>query len=110
MTAYETKQARINATSDGANTVITGVAGHTIIVLAYALNANAAGVVTLQDSAGSPAIFASFEFVDGGGIAFAGSMDAPAFRIAEGNGFVISNAAGVDCLGHVTYVLKRGRG
>jgi hypothetical protein len=60
--------------------------------------------------AGSPAVFASFELVDGGGVSYAGSVETPAFRVVEGNALVISNAAGVDCLGHITYALKRGRG
>jgi len=106
---YELKHARINATADGANTVIAAVAGSSIIVLGYGLTVNAAGVITFQDSAGSPAVFASFELVDSGGISYAGTIESPAFRVAEGNGFVISNATGVDTLGHITYVLKRGR-
>lgn len=97
--------ARVNATSDGANTVVTGTAGKRIVVLGYAINANAAGVVTIQDSAGSPGVLASFEFVDGGGAAYAGSENAPAFEVPVGLNLVVSNAAGVDCLGHVTYIL-----
>jgi hypothetical protein len=110
VTPFELRFARVNATADGANTVITGVAGHYIFVVNYAINANAAGVVTFQDSAGSPAVFASFELTDGGGVSFAGTPDSPAFKVAEGLNFVISNAVGVDCLGHVAYYLKRGRG
>jgi hypothetical protein len=101
---------RVNATSDAANTVVTGTAGHSIVVVNYALNANAAGVITIQDSAGSPAVYASFELTDGGGVSFAGTWDAPAFKVAEGLNLVISNAAGVDTLGHLAYYLKRGRG
>lgn len=103
--AYEKKFVRVNATADGANTVVTGVAGKTIFVLGYALNVNAAGVITIQDSAGSPAVAASFKFADAGGAAYAGGEDCPAFSVAKGLSLVISNAAGVDTLGHLTYIL-----
>lgn len=103
--SYEIKHARINATSDGDNTVISGVADKSIVVLGYAINANAAGVVTLQDSAGTANVHASFELTDGGSVSFAGGTNCPAFRVAKGNGFEVNCAAGVDCLGHVTYVL-----
>lgn len=99
------RYARVNATSDGDNEVIAAVAGKTILVLGYVLNVNAAGVVTLQDGAASPVIFASFELVDGGGVSYEGGVACPAFRVTKGSAFEISTAAGVDCLGHVTYVL-----
>lgn len=101
---YEKKFVRVNATADGSNTVITGVAGKYIYVLGYALNVNAAGVITIQDS-GTPAVLASFKFVDAGGAVFAGSEQCPAFKVDKGLNLVISNAAGVDTLGHITYVV-----
>lgn len=101
---------RVNATSDAANTVVTGRTGEHIVVVGYALNVNAAGVITIQDSAGSPAVYASFEFVDGGGASYAGTTDAPAFKIAAGLNLVISNAAGVDTLGHLTIRRVKARG
>lgn len=101
---------RVNATLDGDNTVITGRSNERILVLGYALNVNAAGVITLQDSAASPAIHASFELVDGGGVSYAGGPDCPAFVVASGLNFEISNAAGVDTLGHITFVRERTRG
>lgn len=102
---YLLRYTRVNATSDGDNTVIAAVAGKSILVLGYAINANAAGVVTLQDSAGTPNVFATFEFTDGGGATYTGGWDCPAFQVAVGNAFEISNAAGVDCTGHITYCL-----
>lgn len=102
---YEKKFARVSAADDGDNTVITGTANKSIYVLGYALNANAAGVVTIQDSAGTPVVHASFELTDGGVVTYAGSEDAPAFKIAKGLNLEINNAAGVDALGHLTYIL-----
>lgn len=99
---------RVNATDDAANTVITGRTGEKIIVLGYALNVNAAGVITIQDS-GTPTVFASFELVDGGGASYAGGPDCPAFSVGSGLNLVISNAAGVDTLGHITFVRERTR-
>lgn len=103
--AQEFKYARIDATSDGDNTVIEGVANKRIVVLGYAINVNAAGVVKFQDSAGSPAIFAVFEFADGGGATYTGGLECPAFEVALGNGLELNCAAGVDGTGHLTYVL-----
>lgn len=99
--------ARINATSDGDNTVITGTTGYKIRVLSYAFTLNAAGVVTVQDSAGTPGVLASFELTDGGGVSFAGGFDAPAFDVTSGLNLEFSMAAGVDALGHIAYVLVR---
>lgn len=100
---------RVNATADGSNTVITGRTGEKIVVTGYALNVNAAGVVTIQDS-GTPTIFASFSLVLGGGVSYAGSSETPAFEVGEGLNLVVSNAAGVDTLGHITFQRERGRG
>jgi hypothetical protein len=100
---------RVNATADGDNTVITGRSNERIVVLGYALNVNAAGVITLQDSAGSPAVFASFELVDGGGVSYAGSPECPAFAVTAALNLEVSNAAGVDTLGHITFVRERTR-
>lgn len=94
---------RINATSDGDNTLITGASGQKIRVIGYSVNVNAAGVVAFQDSAGSPVIFGSFEFVDGGGASFAGTPECPAFDVTEGLNLEINTAAGVDALGHITF-------
>lgn len=105
----EEKYVRVNATSDGTNTIITNSDPKlAIVVLSYALNVNAAGVITVQDSAGSPAVHASFEFVDGGGASYGGPR--AAFKLAKGTNLVISNAAGIDTLGHITYCLLPGRG
>lgn len=102
----ERKFVRVNATSDGDNTIITNSDTNlAIVIFGYALNVNAAGVITLQDSAGTPVVHASFELVDGGGVSYAGSADTPAFVLAKGTNFEINTAAGVDALGHVTYGL-----
>lgn len=101
---------RVNATSDGDNTIITGRSGEKIRVLGYMLNVNAAGVITLQDSTASPVIYASAELVDGGGISYGGGEDAPAFEVLGGKNFEISTAAGVDALGHVTFRRIKTRG
>lgn len=103
--AYEIKYARVNATADGDNSIITGVSEKSIVVLGYALNANAAGVVTLQDSAATPNVHASFALAANGSVSYAGGTNCPAFKIAVGNGLEVNNAAGVDTLGHVSYIL-----
>lgn len=98
------KFARVNATADGVNVVVAPVAAKKIRVLGYALVVNAAGTITLQDSQGTPAISGSFPLAVNGGVSYAGSREAPAFETGVGFGFDISNAAGVDTLGHICYV------
>lgn len=95
----------IAAASDGDNTVIEGTVGKSIFILGYAVNVNAAGVIKFQDSAGSPVNFATFEFTDGGGASYAGGAGAPAFEVTKSLNLEINNAAGVDCTGHITYVV-----
>jgi hypothetical protein len=97
--SYSYKYVRVNATADGDNTVIAAPsAGERIVVLSYALNVNAAGVVTA-----SPGVYASFEFPDSGGAVYGGPV--PAFELPKSLGFEINNAAGVDTTGHITYAL-----
>jgi hypothetical protein len=98
------KYVRVNATADGDNTVITAVTGKKIRVLGYVLVANAAGAVTLQDSTGTPVIFAVFDLAANGGVSYAGGIDCPAFETDVGKGVEVSNGAGVDTKGHITYV------
>ena len=103
-TSVPIKFARVNATADGDNTIITGVGGKKLRVLGYALVASAAGIITIQDSAGTPAILAQFPLAANGGVSYAGGLECPAFETPTGNGLEISNPSGVDTLGHITYI------
>lgn len=103
--SYQTKFAAVSAKADGNNPVIPAPgAKSSILVLGYSINVNAAGVIKLQDN-GVPAVFAEFEFIDGGGAQFAGNLECPAFKVTEGKALEINNAAGVDCTGHITYLI-----
>ena len=97
--------APLKASSDGDNVIIEGVARQRIVVLGYALNVNAAGVVKFQDTAGTPVVHAEFEFPDGSGATYTGGPHCPAFELAMGVGLEVNCAAGVDGLGHLVYVL-----
>lgn len=103
-TAVTIKFARVNATADGDNTIIAAVGGKKIRVLGYALTVTAAGTITLQDTQATPVIAAQFSLAAQGGVAYAGGLDAPAFETASGFGLEINNPAGVDTLGHITYL------
>jgi hypothetical protein len=97
----------IAATADGDNTVVAAVTGKKIRVLGYVLTVNAAGTVQWKSGA-STAKSGAMEFPDGGGAA-PGLCD-PAtggfwFETAAGEALVLATAAGVDGLGHVTYLL-----
>lgn len=95
----------VNATADGDNTIISGVTGKRIRVIGYVLTATGAGNILLQDTAGSPVIHGRIRVgTDGGGASYEGSVDTPAFETAIGTGVEINNPAGIDTLGHITYV------
>lgn len=99
------KYVSVNATADGDNTIIAGVGGKKIRVLAYVLAGTLAGTYVLQDTAGSPNIFGRIRVgADGGGASFAGSVFGPAFETIAGNGVEINCPAGGDMLGHMTYM------
>jgi hypothetical protein len=97
------KFVRINATSDGDNTIISGVTNKKIRVLGYALTVTTAATITIQDTAGSPNIFAQFSLAAQGGVSYSGGIMCPAFETLAGNGVEINVNTGQDCLGHMTY-------
>jgi hypothetical protein len=94
---------QINATADGDNTVIAAQAGKVIRVISYVLTSTATGAVLVKDGAGT--VLARFNPAVNGGAAFAGGVDAPAFETASGQSLVINNAAGIDTIGHIGYVV-----
>lgn len=100
----EPKFTRVNATADGDNVIAAGVAGKRLRVISYALVVSLAGTISLQDTAGTPVIFAQFPLAANGGISYAGGLDAPAFETSPGLGIEINNPVGVDTLGHITYL------
>jgi hypothetical protein len=100
----DVKSARVNADTDGDNTVIAGVAGKKLRIIGYQLTASAAGVVTLKDDAASPVTHAELNAGASVPIPFAGSVWCPAFDVAAGEGLVINTQAGQDVNGHIAYV------
>lgn len=102
---YELKFARINATDDGDNVVVTNP--HTqksIVVLGYALVASGTGGVFAWESEGD-VTHATFDLLDNGGVVYAGSFDCPAFQCNRGHDLELSCPTGTDGLGHLTYIL-----
>jgi hypothetical protein len=98
------KFARINATADGDNLVVAGVAGKKLRVLGISFAITAAGTITIQDTQGTPAIFAQYPLATNGGLSYGGGLDAPMFETGSGFGIEINNPAGVDTLGMLNYV------
>jgi len=99
--AYGLNFKRVNATADGAQTIVEGVTGKKIVVLGYTLNATAAGTIVLEDKE----VRASFKFAESGGAVYSGGPECPAFECAAGADLKVNNGAGVDTLGHITYIL-----
>ena len=104
-TARTIQYASVNATADGDNTIVAAVGGQSVYVLGYVLTATGLGTVLLQDSAGSPVVHGRIRIgADGGGASYAGGPTCPAFVTAVGTGLEINCPAGVDVLGHITYL------
>jgi hypothetical protein len=102
MAAQYPKFVEVEATADGDNTLIAAVAGKQIRVLAFALTVSIAGTITLQDTDNTD--LATFVLPASGGVSFAGTNEAPAFETAQGKGLEVTNPAGLDTLGFITYV------
>jgi hypothetical protein len=99
----------ISAASDGDNTIVAAQGtGKKIRVIGYVLNVNAAG--TVQWKSASTAKSGAMEFVDGGGMV-APLIDPQSgafwFETAANEALVLTNAVGVDALGHVSYLVTR---
>ncbi len=101
------KFARINAATDGDNEIVAAAdvpEDRRIRVINYAINANAAGVVTFQTTASSPTVLAAWELADSGSPhVFNGSLESPAFDLPLGVGLEVNVANGVDATGHIAY-------
>ncbi len=93
----------VAAVADDVNIVIQGVERRSIRVLGYVLIVTVAGTIGVEDTGG--AVLAKFPCAANGGVSYSGGVEAPAFWTAVGQGLVIRNPAGVDTLGHMTYVL-----
>ena len=100
------KFVRVNTTDDGDNEIIAEAdvpEDKRIRVLGYALTGLGTGVASVQSTESTPTIVASFEFSTVGAVSYAGTLESPAFDLPQGVGLEITNAAGVDALGHLTY-------
>lgn len=103
-TSPEFKVARVNATADGVNNIIAAVVGKKIRVIAYNLTVNVAGKITIQDTTGTPVVLADLHLAVGVSAPFNGNVNQFAFETSSGKGLDISNPAGVDTFGHITYI------
>lgn len=110
---YPVKHANISAANDGENEVVAAVAGKTIVVISYVLavaHATARGTADFR-SITANTVHATFmsgtDDLDGPLVyTYTGHPKAPAFACEPGEAFGINNGAGVDCVGHVTYMLR----
>lgn len=110
---YPVKHANISAASDGENEIVAAVAGKRIVVISYVLvvvHATARGTSTFRSLAANTdhaTFFSGTDDLDGGLVyTYTGHPKAPAFECEVGEALGINNGSGVDCAGHVTYMLK----
>lgn len=100
--AVPIKFANVNATADGDNTIVSGVASKKLRVLGYMLVLTAAG--TVQFKSATTTIKGRLRAAADGGASYAGGVDAPAFETDTAEAIVFNNPAGVDVVGHLTYI------
>lgn len=106
MAYSEPTTVKVQATADGVNNIVAAVASAKIRVIAYALTAaTTAGLVTIQDTTGTPVVVALLNLAIGMPACFNGDERAFAFETSTGKGLDFSNATGVDVYGHITYVV-----
>lgn len=110
---YSVKHANISAASDGENEIVAAVAGKRIVPISYALavsHATARGTSTfrsLTSNTDHATFFSGTDDLDGVAIySFTGHPKAPAFECEVGEALGINNGSGVDCAGHITYMLR----
>jgi predicted cobalt transporter CbtA len=96
--------AEIEATADGDNEIVGAVVGKRIMVVGYALMGTGVGTLAFKLSGSRNARVRVG--ADGGGAAFAGNLECPAFGTDAGSALIVTNPAGVDSYGHVTYYLE----
>ena len=101
MSQSDIQFARVNASADGDNTVVAAVAGKKIRVLGYNLTSRTAGLLTIKSSTTST--LAELDLVADTAVPYSGP--APAFETVAGELLNFNVAAGVDVVGHLTYVL-----
>ena len=94
----------VNATADGANTVVPAVTGGRIRVVSYLLMVTQpANPLLIQDDDGT--LRAKFVFAANGGASFAGTDEGPAWEHGAGKALQIVNPVGVDTFGHLCLVM-----
>lgn len=98
------KYAMVEADADGVNEMIAAVTGKKIVVIGYVLTATLAGTITIQDDTSTPVELAKLSLATDGVASYSGGIGAPAFETSSGKALDVSNPAGVDTLGHITYI------
>lgn len=101
--AVPIKFASVNATADGDNTVIALVASKKLRVLGYVVTCTGAGTIQFKTGGGG-VLGRLIASANGAGGSYAGGVDAPAFETVSGEALLLNNPAGVDTVGHLSYI------
>lgn len=95
------KFVRVNATADGANTIVAAQANKRYRILGFVLTTTAAGVIDVRSGT---TVLAQFQLPIAGLSTYMGGVDAPAFETGINEAININNPASVDTLGFLTYI------
>ena len=99
---------RVNATSDGDNTVVAAPgAGLSIRVLGFVLTGQTTAGTALVRSGAAGTVHADLSLGTSGGVDFSGDEREPAFTCDTNTALVINNSAGLDTKGMVVYVIVK---
>ena len=102
----DTYFARVNADSDGDNTIVAAVTGMRIRVISYTLTATAVGIATVKSASTALAELSVGTVTTAPiPISFAGSAIAAAFQTAVGEALVFNTQVAQDVNGHLAYLL-----
>lgn len=95
----------ISVNGAGDNTIVTADPTRKIKVVSYVIVANAAVSTTWKSGAGTQKSGA-MPLAQNGGVAIAGSADAPIIETAVNNDLVLNLSSGVQVSGHLRYFLE----
>ena len=96
--------AAISEATAADNVLVAGTTGNVIVVLNYVLVAGGTVNATFKD--GTPtSLSGALPLVANAGASFAGDVDSPAFKAAEGEDLVLTLDAAVQVSGHLAYLV-----
>lgn len=100
------KYAVIDTATLGDNTIVAAVTGKRLIVLTYTIVTG--GAVALRWKSAANSLSGAMSFAANGGVAPAGTVEAPLLQTNPGEALVLNLGAAIQTSGHITYIEAGG--